>query len=244
MNTIKNIAVNHLWISAGAVFCLNFLVACSALPTPPAQPVSYDFGPGAFTAVAAPATNSASRAPLLVTDVESTGVAEGSTSLNYRLAYDQAQQLRAYQQARWSQPPAQLVQQALLEELAQHRPVLSSGAARAAVRTNSGGTSNGGTSAPGISDRAPAQASTLVLRLDLQEFSQVFTSPTQSAGVLRLRATLAEPRPQGEVLLGQRTFNVKTPAPSADAAGGSAALAQASAQVARELAVWVDQASR
>lgn len=224
MKTIKNIATSRLCVCAGAIFCLNILTACSALPGPPAHPLSYDFGPGSATLEALP--DAAARSPLVVTDVESTGVAEGSTALNYRLAYDQAQQLRAYQQARWSRPPAQLVQQAMLAELGRHRPVLSSGAARAAARTG---------------NAASGKPSALVLRLELQEFSQIFRSPAQSDGVLRLRATLAEPQARGEVLRGQRIFDVKAPAVSADAAGGSAALAQATAEAARELALWVDQ---
>lgn len=224
MITIKNIAARATCISAGAVFFLNFLAGCSALPAPPVHPVQYDFGLApASSSAQAPAPTGA-RAPLVVADIESLGVAEGNTALQYRLAYDTSQQLRSYQQARWSQPPALLVQQAVLAVLAQQRPVLSSGAARAAARI----------STPGV----------LVLRLELEEFSQVFASPEQSAGVLRLRATLAEQRPQGEVLQGQRVFSTRVAATSADAAGGSAALAAATAQVARELADWVGQIAR
>ena len=59
--------------------------------------------------------------------------------------------------------------------------------------------------------------------------------------MLRLRATLAEPTPQGERLRAQRVFVARQSAPSADAAGGSAALAQAARQAARELSAWVNQ---
>lgn len=227
MNTIKKIAMRVINTSAGAIFCLNFLAACSALPAPPIHPVQYDFGPGPAVALALvppAATQAATRMPLVVADIESPGIAEGNTALQYRLAYDTSQQLRAYQQARWSQPPSVLVQQAVLSELALHRPVLSSGAARAAARVGT----------PGA----------MVLRLELEEFSQVFASPVQSSGVLRLRATLAEAGPQGEMLRGQRVFRTQISASSADAAGGTAALAEAAAQVARELADWVDQTAR
>lgn len=221
MKTIKNIAARAGLISAGALFSLNFLAACSALPAPPVHPVLYDFGLAPAVSVARAPAPATARAPLVVADIESPGVAEGNTALQYRLAYDTSQQLRAYQQARWSQPPAVLVQQAVLAELAQHRPVLSSGAARAAARS----------STPGV----------LVLRLELEEFSQVFTSPAQSDGVLRLRATLAQPRAQGEVLQAQRVFSARVASSSADAAGGSAALAAAAAQAAGELADWINQ---
>ena len=46
MNAIENIAAGAFCKSAAATFCLVLLVGCSALPTPPNRPVSYDFGPG------------------------------------------------------------------------------------------------------------------------------------------------------------------------------------------------------
>ena len=62
-----------------------------------------------------------------------------------------------------------------------------------------------------------------------------------SAGVVRLRATVVELTPAGESLRGQRVFIVQQPARSLDAAGGVAALAAASSQLAGELAAWVEQ---
>ena len=223
MNTIKSIAVSAVRISAGAIFCLNFLAACSALPAPPVHPVVYDFGPGASRVAAQGAALAPQRAPLVLADVESPGLPEGSTALNYRLGYDDAQQLRAYQRARWSQPPGQLVQQSVAAELSAERAVLGYRAAREAAREGNGGL--------------------LVLRLELEEFSQVFSSASQSEGVLRLRATLAEPTPQGERLRAQRVFEARQRAPSADAAGGSAALAQAARPVARGVRAGGDQAA-
>ena len=49
--------------------------------------------------------------------MEATGLPEGSNAVLYRLAYADGQQLRPYSQARWSQPPAQLLQQRLREQL-------------------------------------------------------------------------------------------------------------------------------
>lgn len=221
MNTMKNIAVSALRISVGALFCLTFLAACSALPAPPVPPVVYDFGPGASRAPAQGAATAPQRAPLVLADVESPGLPEGSTALHYRLGYDDARQLRAYQRARWSQPPGRLVQQSVAGELGAERAVLGLRAAREAAREGNG--------------------SLLVLRIELEEFSQVFSAPSQSEGVLRLRATLAEPTPQGERLRAQRVFEAHQSAPSADAAGGAAALAQAARQAARELSAWVDR---
>ena len=209
--------------SALAVLSLALLLgACSSLPDRPTRPVTYDFGPGPLTAPAN--TRPAPLPTLALADVEPTGVLDGSTAVLYRLAYADAQQLRPYSQARWSQPPAQLLQQRLREQLGQRRAILKAddGAAQA---------------------RDPAQGGKLplVLRVELEEFSHLFTSPTESSGVVRLRATVVELTPSGESLRGQRVFIVQQPAKSADAAGGVAALAAASSQLAGELAAWVEQ---
>lgn len=198
------------------------LAACSALPSPPPRPVQYDFGPGAMAP--APADRRAPLPPLVLANLEATGVVEGSTAVLYRLAYADARQLRPYTLARWSQPPAQLVQQRLREQLGQRRAVLTSESGAAQAR---------------VAGKLPA-----VLRVDLEEFSQVFTSAAESAGLVRLRATLAEPAASGEVLLGQRVFIAQRPAASADAAGGTQALAEASGQIAQELAQWLEQMGR
>ena len=192
------------------------------MPSPPLRPTHYDFGPGAMVPV--PADGRAPLPPLALAELEAPGLTEGSTAVLYRLAYADARQLRPYTQARWSQPPAQLVQQRLRDQLGQRRAVLTveSGAAQA----RAGG-------------KLPA-----VLRVDLEEFSQVFTSATASAGLVRLRATLAEPAANGEILLGQRVFIVQRPAASADAAGGTRALAEATGAVAQELVQWLEQLGR
>lgn len=171
-----------------------------------------------------PADRRAPLPPLALADLEAPGLVEGSTAVLYRLAYADARQLRPYSQARWSQPPAQLVQQRLRDQLGQRRAVLTadSGAAQA---------------------RAAGKLPT-VLRVELEEFSQVFTSATASAGLVRLRATLAEPAATGETLLGQRVFIVQRPATSADAAGGTRALAEATDQLAQELVQWLEQLGR
>lgn len=180
------------------------------LPVAPVRPVIYDFGPGTLTAPAANGTTPAA-APLIVAAVE-TSPAFDSTAVLYRLAYSDSQQLRPYAQARWSMPPAELVRQRLRDVLGQHRPLLN----------------------PGKNDAPPR-----MLRLELEEFSQLFTSPTQSVGLLRLRATLVQARPGGEQWLAQRSFIVQRPAASANASGGVRALTTATEAAAQEIDTWL-----
>ncbi|WP_367847587.1 ABC-type transport auxiliary lipoprotein family protein [Rhodoferax sp. WC2427] len=195
------------------------LGACSALPDKPLRAVQYDFGPGTTTALA-----TASLPPLALADVEAPGLSDGGTAVVYRLGYADAQQLRPYTQARWSVPPAQLVGQRLRDVLGQRRAVLGAGDSAALARTS-----------------GPAPR---LVRLELQEFTQVFQSPTASTGLVRLRATLLENTPLGDSLLAQRSFSVQRPAPSADAPGGVRALAAATDALAQELDAWLETAGR
>ncbi|RYF66052.1 MAG: hypothetical protein EOO22_21640, partial [Comamonadaceae bacterium] len=80
-----------------------------------------------------------------------------------------------------------------------------------------------------------------VLRISLEEFSHYFESPTSSAGLVRVRATLVRGSPSGERVLGQRAVVISRPAPSADASGGVKALVAATDAAVDELVQWVDQ---
>lgn len=200
----------------GALMIAATLVACSAIPDKPMRATVYDFGP---TPAATPAALQAPKLPAMVlADVEVTGALDGSAVL-YRLAYADEHQLRPYSQARWSAPPPQLIRQRVRQRLGLDRPVLDLGESAALAR-------EGG---------APPR----VLRMGLEEFSQLFETEARSWGVLRLRVTLLENTPAGERLLAQRTFVVRQPAPSADAPGGVRALAAATDTVAQEIAQWM-----
>lgn len=202
-------------VSAGLLLAL--LGACSVIPERPMRPVMYDFGPGPLVA---PATDRmAPLPPLALAEVEPAGVLDGSTAVLYRLAYADPQTLLPYAHARWSMPVAQLVRLRLREQLGLRRPILTAGEGAALAR------------ASGVAPR--------VLRVDLDEFSHLFDSPTHSTGLVRLRLTLVENTPAGEKLLGQRLLVVQRPAPSNDAAGGVRALAQATDAAALEISQWL-----
>jgi cholesterol transport system auxiliary component len=189
------------------------IAALSACGSPAPRIAVYDFGPGAT----APQVNNrmAPLPPLLLMDVEAASALDG-TAVLYRLGYADANQLRPYAQARWSMPPTQLLRQRLRELLGQRRSVLS-----------------------------PVDAvvpGSLALRLELEEFSQLFDSNQSSAGLVRVRATLSRfgnpPKP-----LAQTSFVVQRPADSADAKGGVQALAQASDALVLQVDQWLQQVS-
>ncbi len=229
LNTLNLIAASARHTRATAVLAAILLAGCSALPEPPPRPVVYDFGLSAVPAATAAAPQAA-LAALALADVEGAGNADTSTAVLYRLAYADARQLRPYLLARWSLPRAQLVAQDLRNQLGQRRAVL---------RTEDGLAAQRSASPDGLSGSQPD-----VLRVRLEEFSHVFTSETESVGLIRLRATLTEPTAAGEKLHGQRLFVVQQPARSLDAAGGTQALAEASAQAAQQLEQWLEQLGR
>lgn len=191
------------------------LAGCKALPDKPVRQTMYDFGPSSPVETAA-----TSRGALVLPEVEVTGILE-TPALLYRLGYEDAHQLRPYAYARWSAPPGQLLRQRLRDVLGRDRAVLDNAAAAALSR-------RGGTPPP-------------VLRVELEEFSQLFDSPGESKGVVRVRCTLLENTGGGERLVAQRSFNVQRPAPSADAPGGVRALTAATDAAAQDIASWLQQ---
>ena len=205
--------------AASALVLASLLVGCGSLPDRPARATLYDFGP-LLTAPAATPVDAAPLPTLSLAEVEASARLEG-TQILYRLAYADANELRPYGQSRWSVAPNQLVYQRLRDALAERRTVLSREESATLART-------GG--------RVPR-----TLRVSLDEFSHYFTAPTQSAGLVRLRATLVQSAPGGDSVVAQRSFMVQRPAPSADAPGGVRALTLASDAVIAELVAWVDQ---
>lgn len=159
------------------------------------------------------AANAAPGGTALALDrVESSAAIDG-TAIIYRLLHsDGGQQPRPYALARWTMSPPQLISQRLREAFSATRPVVEPGAGLAQLE----------------------------LRTELDEFAQVFSSPTASEGVVRLRVTAVAPAAKASRLLGQRTFSVRQPAATPDAAGGVAALRAATDEAVRQVVTWVN----
>jgi cholesterol transport system auxiliary component len=207
------------------VFCLAVLLGAAGCGsfTPPARPVVYDFGPGA-TAVA-PANRMARQPTITLPDVDAPVALEG-TAVLYRLGYADVQQLRPYALARWTMPPAQLLRQQLREQLGARRTVLAPGEAGPVLP---------------VTSTQPFVAQPAVVRIELEEFSQLFDTPQTSAGLVRVRATVLQTGPAGARTSAQQTFVARRPSSSADAAGGVKALTQAADDVIAQIDAWLQQ---
>lgn len=158
----------------------------------------------------APSTPAAVRlAPsLLVFDVAAPAWMD-TAAIHYRLGYQDATRPRPYANSRWVMPPAALVTQRLRQRFAS--------------------ASSGGVLVPADGLRAAYS-----LRIDIEEFAQVFDAPGSSRAVLRARASLLGSR----ALVAQRTFSLERAAATPDAAGGVRALIAASDDLVAQLLEW------
>lgn len=225
MMTMKNAIHLHprRAACAGLALLVLLLAGCGALPDKPARATLYDFGPGPAASATLASPAAAALPTLALAEIESNTRLDG-TQILYRLGYADANELRPYGQSRWSLPPAQLLRQRLRDALAERRTVLGPEEAATIARTEG---------------KVPD-----TLRISLDEFSHYFESAGSSVGLVRMRATLIRGTTGGDRVLGQRSFTVRRPAPSADAAGGVKALAAATDTAVAEIVQWVDQQPR
>ncbi|RDE51498.1 MAG: ABC transporter [Candidatus Accumulibacter meliphilus] len=90
----------------------------------------------------------------------------------------------------------------------------------------------------GLLDSSGRTAVSCLLRLELQEFSQVFETPLLSRGVLQGTARVIDARHQ---IVAERAFSIEQPAAGADASGGVRALVVASNALGQQLAGWLQE---
>jgi cholesterol transport system auxiliary component len=129
----------------------------------------------------------------------------------YRLNYEDGARQQAYALTRWAAPPASLLAQRLR--------------ARLAAASESGVVS--------LADNARAD---YALRVELDDFSQVFDSLEASRAVVVARASLVDT--VRRTVVAQKTFSIERAAPSANAQGGIRALTAAGDELIEAIAAW------
>jgi len=147
--------------------------------------------------------------PFLLTTVQPSSWLD-NTMIYYRLAYRDNQQTRVYANSRWNMPPAKLFEQRLKSRIA---------------------------AAGGVALPAKDGVGGILLRLELEDFSQRFDDAEHSVAQVELRVSALK----GRTLLGQKTFRQTSPSRSADAVGGAKALAVASDALITETMIWLVQ---
>jgi cholesterol transport system auxiliary component len=127
----------------------------------------------------------------------------------YRLQYANPLQARTYSNSRWAATPLEMVTQRLKTRIAQ--------------------------SGTKVLTATDASSGVSIMRTEIDDFTHSFENQAQSHGAVALRVSIF----QGNRLVDQRTFSRKTPADSADAAGGARALAASTDAVAADIIAWI-----
>jgi cholesterol transport system auxiliary component len=148
--------------------------------------------------------------PLALAVMDATGPAAlDNERMFYRLHYADAMQARSYAGSRWSGAPLDLVTTRIKTRLSQAHMKVLS--------------------ATDAANGVP------ILRIEIDDFVHAFTSASQSEGRIMLRASVFN----DHRLVDQRSFERSTPATSQDAAGGVAALAASTDQLADDIGAWL-----
>jgi len=191
---------------ASAAGALVFTVAAGCSLGPQRQPID-TYDLGPPRTHAATAASVA--ATLLLPDVSAPSWLDGN-GIVYRLSYVNSARPQAYSNSRWLAPPAALLTQRVRSRFA---------------------------SGPGgIVTSADGARAEYALRIELEDFSQLFTAENASHVALRARASLV--RLSDRSLVAQRMFSVDQAAPTADARGAVLALGEASDEVIERLVEW------
>lgn len=191
------------------LFLWGFIVllgGCALGPDKRDAPMVFDLG-------APPVLNSAKaqrvNASLMAAPVAASPWLD-TTNIYYRFAQRNAIQPDAYAQHRWTQSPAVMITERMR--------------ARLAMVTR------------GVVTPLDGAKTDYALRVELEDFSQVFTSEQASQVHTRLRASLVDGNTR--VLRAQKTFAASRPA-EPNAPGAARALASATDAVIEEMTAWV-----
>ena len=189
-------------------FLLLIAVAgCAIGPAQKDPPATYDLGAPHGYAPNQPRI----RASLLVHNIAAPAWLD-TTAIVYRLGYRDAGRQQVYANSRWAATPGTLLAQRLRGRLA---------------AASDGGIVNG----------ADNVRPDCTLRIELDDFSQVFDSAESSRVVVLARASLVNVGRRA--LQAQKSFSVERAAATANAEGGARALALASDELIEDVTAWV-----
>ncbi len=195
------------------ILAVMALAGCAA-PRAQAPVALYDFGLQRLTAVSDASGISGDlrlRASILVPDALAP-VWLDSTAILYRLAYQDLARVYAYGGSRWAATPATLLTQRIRNRIAMVND-------------------------DGVVNAAEGARTDYALRLELEEFTQIFDTAGHSRAVIKLRASLIDRRTR--LLLSQRSFSIEQPAPAPNAPGAVHALTEASDNLIWALVGWL-----
>ena len=192
-------------LRAALLLSLSLIAGCAIGPQTREGMVNYDFGLPHTGTDANPRLQQ----DLLVAEVTAPAWMDNS-NIYYRLAYQDPSRPQAYALSHWVMSPAALLGQRLRASIAR-------------------------ASTAGVFVPADGVRAAYTLRLELEEFSQVFDAADRSRAVLRLRASLIGQRN----IVAQQGFNLEHAAATPNAEGGVRALIAASDAAGEKLVDWL-----
>jgi cholesterol transport system auxiliary component len=192
-------------LRAAFLVSITLLASCAIAPQSRDGNANYDFGLPASDRISAPRLQH----DLVVTSVSAPAWMDNS-GIYYRLAYQDVTRPQAYAQSHWVMSPAALFGQRVRASIAR-------------------------ASKAGVFGPADGVRADYTLRLELEEFSQVFDTPDKSRALVRLRASLIRSRG----LVAQQSFGIERAAATPNAEGGVRALIAASDEAGNSLIDWL-----
>ncbi len=186
---------------------LLLLAGCNIIPRAPTPISTFDFGPLAQSEYLRPVPS-----PIQIQFAGVTAPAWLDTqAMRYRLIYHHPAQTHVYANNRWAAPPASLLTERIKQHIASWQ---------------------------NLPDRRDnhARPATYILKIELEDFVQVFDAVNRSHVNVSLRASLFER--DTRLIVAQQRFSEMESTSSADASGAAKAFIAISNQLAAELIQW------
>ena len=190
-------------------FAALLLAGCTLTPQKTPPVSMYDFGSIPRLESGHPAFL---RANIQVAEI-SAPVWLDTQSIRYRLAYHNPARAYAYTTSRWVAPPAKLLTERVRQYFAAH------------INQED-------------KIRERASLANYLLKIELEEFIQIFENQDSSWVKIRLRVSLYEQKTRS--LMAQRNFSGEQLTESANAEGAVAGLIKVGDELSNELIQWVD----
>ncbi len=189
-----------------------WLAGCTIMPQAKTPVSVYDFGLQQVSSTYNTSNQQQQLWTSLLLEEATSPVWLDSKAIQYRLAYLDPTQSYNYANNRWAAAPATLLTHRIRNRIA-------------AVTNDKIVSTSDGTRAD------------FTLRLELEEFSQVFDAVDKSHVVIRLRASLIHRRSRS--IRAQRNFSMEQATPTANAAGAVQALTESSDKLIENLIDWL-----
>ncbi|MBX3639526.1 MAG: membrane integrity-associated transporter subunit PqiC [Nitrosomonas sp.] len=193
---------------------LLLLTGCTVIPKPDSSTAIYNFAVYTPSAIEQPEQHIVKNGKkILVPQITAPSWLD-TPAIHYRLAYHNAAQSYTYANSRWSSPPAFLLTQQIKQKIAADTHHLV------------------------IKDSSVAIVE-YELHIEIEEFSQIFSTLSDSYVSIRFRASLVN---NAHRLIAQKIFSTSHAAATADAAGAVDGFTIASNWLMNELVEWLNSA--